>query len=391
MIDYQKGVEIVVSSAGDPVAEQVSLAEASGRVLAMDVVQDVDMPPFHKSAMDGYACKRAEIGQALEIVETIYAGKKPEKQLSENQCYKIMTGAVVPDGADCVFKQEDAILQEDGKVTCTNPGTGNNINYRGEDIKAGETVMRRSTLIRARHLPVLAGAGVMRPFVYKRPDVRVMATGTELVEPDVIPLPHQIRNSNASQILGQLRELNLSADYGGILPDKENVLKERIGEAFVKNQLVLLTGGVSVGEYDLIPAVLADLGFDILITATAIKPGKPMVFARKGDRYCFGLSGNPVSSFIQFELYVKPFLFAMMGHNFQPPLLKLPLGKEISRKQADRLNFLPARLTDAMEVVPVEFHGSAHIHALSAATHLMEIPAGILQLKKGDFIHVRPL
>lgn len=391
MIDYHIAQEIIISTACTLPEEQVALPESTGRILSRDIMQDTDMPPFNKSMMDGYACKRSELGRELEIMDTLYAGKESDIQLDYNQCVRIMTGAVVPVGADCVFKQEDALITAEGKVVCTHPEAGNNINYRGEDLKAGDRVIARSAMIQTRHLPVLAGAGVTHPFVYKKPDVMVFATGTELVEPSAMPLPHQIRNSNTSQLLGQLKELSIVAEYGGILPDQENILMASMSEAFERFQVVLLTGGVSVGDYDLIPAVLADLGFEILITSTAIKPGKPMVFGRKNNRYCFGLSGNPVSSFVQFELYVKPFLYAMMGHEFKPSIIKVPLGSEISRRQADRVNFIPARLNAAFEAVPVAFHGSAHIHALMEATHLMEFPAGVFKLNKGDRIHVRPL
>jgi molybdopterin molybdotransferase len=165
--------------------------------------------------------------------------------------------------------------------------------------------------------------------------------------------------------------MNIPASYGGILPDSKDILTGKLAEAFGKYQVVLLTGGVSVGDYDLVPEVLEELDFKILVESTAIKPGKPMVFARKGNRYCFGLSGNPVSSLVQFELYVKPFLYAIMGYNYQPLVFKLPLGKNINLGKTDRQNFVPANITAEMEVVPVEFHGSAHIHALGEASYLL--------------------
>jgi len=155
--------------------------------------------------------------------------------------------------------------------------------------------------------------------------------------------------------------------------------------------VVILTGGVSVGDFDLIPGLLSKLHFDILVTTTAIKPGKPMVFARKGEKYCFGLSGNPVSSFVQFELYAKPFFYALMGHHFQPEKFKLPLGITLNRRKSDRLNFVPVNVTAETEVVPVEFHGSAHINALSLATHFMEVPKGVGKIEKGERVNVRPL
>lgn len=391
MLEYKTALDLIRSTAQVLPAENVDLHQSLRRVLAEDVFNDMDMPPFNKSAMDGFACRRTELRNELEIIETIYAGKQTEKELGKNQCYKIMTGAVVPEGADVVFKKEDAQMIAENKVVCRNEKTANNICYRGEDIKTGDRILEKSTLVSSRHLPVLAGAGVVRPLVTKRPRVTVFATGTELVEPDVKPMPFQIRNSNSSQLLAQLAEINAPAEYGGIIKDEEAVLEESLTAAFEKNDVVILTGGVSVGDFDLIPDLLSKLNFDILVTTTAIKPGKPMVFARKGEKYCFGLSGNPVSSFVQFELYAKPFLYALMGFNFQPGILKLSLGKEMKWRKQDRLNFIPVNITGEMEVVPVEFHGSAHINAFSLATHLMEVPKGVEKMGKGELVNVRPL
>jgi len=391
MLEYKKALEIILSSATQMPVEKVELRDSLKRILATDVVHDMDMPPFNKSAMDGYACRQSDLSNELEVIETIFAGKLPEKNIGENQCYKIMTGAVVPPGADFVFKKEDAEVTESGKVICSRPSSPNNICYRGEDIQKGQIVLNKSTLLTSRHLPVLAGAGVGHPSVYSRPAITVFATGTELVEPDEQPKSFQICNSNSSQLLAQISEMGIEANYGGILKDEENILAEKISVALKSSDVVILTGGVSVGEYDFMPDVLQNLGFEILVSATAIKPGKPMVFARKGDKYCFALSGNPVSSFVQFELYAKPFLYTMMGHGFEQKTLTFPMGKEFNRKKADRINFAPANINEEMEVVPVDFHGSAHINALSGASYLLEVPKNVKTIKKGDLVNVRPI
>ena len=391
MLKYSEALEIILSNATLMPVEKVELKESLKRVLATDVVHDMDMPPFDKSSMDGFACRKADMGNELEIIETIHAGKNPEKKITENQCCKIMTGAVVPPGADFVFKKEDAFINRAGKVVCKNLRSENYICFRGEDILKGEIVLEKSTLITSRHLPLLAGAGVTRPNVYARPGIAVFATGTELVEPSEKPFPYQIRNSNSSQLLAQIAELGIDAAYSGIIKDEEKILSEKIDEAFDSNQLAILTGGVSVGEFDLIPDVLQNMGFEILVSSTAIKPGKPMVFARKGDKYCFGLSGNPVSSFVQFEMYVKPFLYALMGHSFVQKILTFPLGEDFYRQNAERVNLVPANLNAEMEVIPVEFHSSAHINALSKASYLLEVPKGVTEIKKGEKVNVRPL
>jgi len=391
MLEYKKALELIVSTAKVLPVEKVELRNSLKKVLATDVIHDMDMPPFNKSAMDGYACRQLDLGNELEVIETIFAGKLPEKKIGKNQCYKIMTGAVVPPEADFVFKKEIAEITENGKVICQQPSSPNNICYRGEDIQKGQIVLNKSTLITSRHLPVLAGAGVSEPSVYSQPVITVFATGTELVEPAEQPKSFQIRNSNSSQLLAQISELGIVANYGGIIKDEETVLSKKVSTALDSNDIIFLTGGVSVGEYDFMPDVLRNLGFEILVSATAIKPGKPMVFARKGEQFCFALSGNPVSSFVQFELYAKPFLYAMMGHDFEQKILTFPLGKEFNRKKADRINFVPANVNEKMEVIPVEFHGSAHINALGGASYLLEVPKGIKTIQKGDLVNVRPI
>jgi molybdopterin molybdotransferase len=391
MLEYKDALELIISTAKILPVEKVELRDSLKRVLATDVIHDMDMPPFNKSAMDGYACRQADLSNELEVIETIFAGKLSEKKIVKNQCYKIMTGAVVPPEADFVFKKEIAEVTDSGKVICQKPSSPNNICYRGEDIQKGQIVLNKSTLLTPRHLPVLAGAGVSRPNVYSQPKITVFATGTELVEPAEQPKSFQIRNSNSSQLLAQILELGIIANYGGIIKDEEAVLTEKVSTVLDSSDIVFLTGGVSVGEYDFMPAVIQNLGFEILVSATAIKPGKPMVFARKGDKYCFALSGNPVSSFVQFELYAKPFLYAMMGQNFEQKILTFPLGKEFIRKKADRINFVPANVNEKMEAIPVEFHGSAHINALSGASYLMEVPKDVKTIEKGEKVNVRPI
>ena len=391
MFEYKDALKLITSSVETLSAERVAVNHALKRVLAGNIISDLNLPPFNKSAMDGYACRKTDLKNELEVIETIYAGKAPEKNIGVNQCYKIMTGAMVPDPADFVFKKEDAVQTGDNKVKCTRESSTNNICSIGEDARVGDLLLEAGTLIRSAHLPVLAGAGITNPLVCQMPQVAVFATGTELVEPGTFPLPHQIRNTNSLQLAGQLSEMGIKASYGGIIPDEEEILEATLRQAMDSNDVVLLTGGVSVGDYDLVPGILERLGFEILITATAIKPGKPMVFARKGNRFCFGLSGNPVSSFVQFELYVKPFLYKMTGHEFQPLILRLPYGSEYNRSFAGRINFIPVNITPGMEVVPVGFHGSAHIHALSFAGYLMEVPVGVKTIRKGESVNVRQI
>jgi molybdopterin molybdotransferase len=231
----------------------------------------------------------------------------------------------------------------------------------------------------------------MHPLVYHQPVVALYSTGSELVEPDQQPLPHQIRNSNGYQLAAQLDAISIPGQYMGIISDHIAETEQKLRKAFETSDLVILTGGVSAGDSDFIPEVLKQLDFEILITRSAIQPGKPILFARRENNYCFGLAGNPVSSFIQFELYVKPFIYASMGYHYSGSTQKATLGRVIRRKKADRLKFIPGILNSDQMVSPVEFHGSAHIDALSRANCLIDMPVGVVVLNQGEHVDVRPL
>lgn len=389
MEQYKEALQKILSHAKTLPIENVDMNNALNRVLAQNICIDRDMPPFNKSAMDGYACRQSDLNNKLKLIETIFAGKNPEHAIRENECAKIMTGAVIPEGADCVFMIEDAQLVGENHVICTNQYTKSNISLCGEDAQRGDLLLPASTKLEARHMPLLAMAGKSTVKVIKRPNVAIIASGTELVEPHKTPKHFQIRNSNSSQLLAQLQQASITANYKGIIKDDGDLLEIQITKALSENDVLILTGGVSVGEYDLIPGILKKLGYQLIISKTAIQPGKPMIFAKKGNAYCFGLSGNPVSSFIQFELYTRPFLYALMGHHYITTELTLPISTGFSRRKDARLLFAPAIINKNTEVEPVEFHGSAHINGLSMAKVLFEMPIGTKKLNKGDLVNVR--
>ncbi len=388
MVEFNDALEIILSNSIKLKQEKVELKDALGRILAEDTFYDIAMPPFNKSAMDGFACRMHDIANQLEIVEVISAGKKPEKVIGENQCAKIMTGAVVPEGADTVVMVEYS-KEDNGKVTFTTTKTKSNICYIAEDVKVGDLALQKHTILTARHIPVLAGAGISEPAVVRQPRVSVFASGSELVEPDEKPKSFQIRNSNSSQMMAQLEEIEVKGKYGGIISDDFDEIKNKIAYAFEKSDVVILSGGVSEGDFDFIPSVIKELGFEILVTRIAVQPGKPIIFARNGNKYCFGLAGNPASSFVQFELYLKPFLYKMMGYDLKPKITKATLTEDYFRRKNDRLKFIPTYLNDDLTLTQIEYHGSAHINALVNANCLMMVPIGVSEIKKGEKVDVR--
>ena len=379
--------EIITSGVKTLGTEKRTSLDSIKHVLAEKVYADISSPPFDKSAMDGYACKIKDIDKKLELIEEIPAGKLPQNKIKTGQCAKIMTGAVIPEGADTVFMKEDAEVLGEKYIKCTNPNSKRNICYKGEDVKVGDKLFNKGELIRSHHMPTLALAGYHQVKVYKMPKVGVITTGSEIVEPHNIPQNSQIRNTNAYQILALLYELGISGDYVGIAKDKEIDIRLKIETSLNKNTITLVTGGVSVGDYDLVPDIVEKLGLEIKLRGSAIQPGKPMVYATNGKQYFFGLSGNPVSSFLQFQFYVRGLILALQSAKYELPSLVLKFSQNFTRKRGDRLMFKPGLYIDD-NVVPVDFHGSAHISAMAKANCIIEIPQNVTTIKQGQPVKI---
>lgn len=389
MITFDEALARVLTKTPELPTERVYLENAMGRILAEDVRADVDMPPFDKSAMDGYACRRADLGTAqLRIIEEIAAGASPTHAVRPGTCARILTGAPLPEGADCVVMQEQT-LREGDCVRMTSTKTADNICRKGEDVRAGDTILRAGMRIDAALVAVLAAVGLTEPLVSRRPRVTVLATGNELVEPSVVPAAAQIRNSNGPQLFAQALSTGALLTYGGILPDDEAALLQAIGAATEQADVLLLSGGVSTGDFDLVPTVLERLGYAFEFDSVAMQPGRPTVYARKGSVACFGLPGNPVSTFLVFELLVRPYLYKLMGHEFVPCTFQARLSRALHRKNAERQSTVPVRMTALDEVEPVDYHGSAHILALCHADGLVTLPIGVAGFEKGDIVRVR--
>jgi molybdopterin molybdotransferase len=388
MISFEEAYKTVMDSAFSTGNELVPFTESHGRILAQDVISDMDMPPFDKSAMDGFACRKDDLDSELEIIETIPAGKRPLKTVGKGECSRIMTGAPVPEGADCVIMVEDSVITPSGKMRFTGKYLKPNISTRGEDIKNGEIVLRSGKQITPQDIAVLASVGCTSLSVSKFPVVGVVSSGDELVEPHFSPDVSQIRNSNAYQILAQLQRTGSKGIYYGIARDDEEVTFKIIEKTLAECDIVLITGGVSMGDFDFIPSVLVRAGVNILFSRVNIQPGKPTTFGISDRSLVFGLPGNPVSSFIQFEMLVRPLILTMMGHTQRPVRLKLPMKEEYMRKSSDRMGLIPVIITDESSVLPVEYHGSAHINSFSCADGIISIPAGKSLINKGELVSV---
>jgi len=385
MISFYEALKIVLGSAELIETESIPLIGSSDRVLAADVYSDLDMPPFNKSAMDGFALKSEDLKDIKEfrIIETIPAGVYPEKTVGKGECSRIMTGAVVPQGADRVIMVEYT-HEEDGIISITKDTQSLNIYYRGEDVRAGDRLISRGTIIDPSKIALLASVGSDPVEVFRKPVAGVIATGSELVEPSEKPAGAMIRNSNGYQLCCQAEDSGFKARYLGIAADTPEAIGEIIDNESGRVDLFIFSGGVSMGEYDFVPKVLKEKGFDLFFEKVAVKPGRPMVFGKRDDTWVFGLPGNPVSTFILFELFVKPFCFRLMDSEYIHREIKVTLTETIKRKKTGRRSHLPVRFIAPGRIGMVEYHGSAHIKAVAEADGFIAVEPGVSGIEAGE-------
>jgi molybdopterin molybdotransferase len=400
MIPVEKALAIVLERTPRLPAEEVSLADALGRVLAEDAAADSDLPPFPRSAVDGYAVRAREARESparLAVVGTVPAGAAPAFALREGEAAQIMTGAPLPEGADAVQMVEKTREAAPGEVEILEPvEPGANVAPRGSEVRAGEPVLKRGAWIDPAALAVLATVGKSRVLVGRRPAVAVAATGDELVDPAERPGPGQIRNSNGFSLAAQAQLAGARVTALGVARDDAEALRSVIERGFASDVL-LLSGGVSMGRYDLVEDALARLGVEILVDAVALKPGKPLVFGvGPGGQLTFGLPGNPVSTLVTFELFVKPALLSMQGSErpTRPELSATLSGPLASR--GPRRAYLPGWISPAgpagaLVARPIPTRGSADIVAFSKANALLVLPEELDLLPAGEAVRVVPL
>ena len=391
MLKLEEALKIINSiPISKPKTERVGLEKALNRVLVEAIYSDTDFPSFRKSAMDGYAIREEDIQQKLKVIEFIPAGTQPTKEVTVSNCSRIMTGAMVPDGADMVVMQEDVTILEDDWILINNKDSKRNILNKGEDLKSGSLLLKRNIRINPAHIGLLASVGVVNPVVAKKPVISIISTGSELVPPDQKPLPPKIRNSNTSQLVALANQTGAESINAGQVEDDLEAIFQIVKGGIEESDIVIITGGASVGELDFSGEVLKKLGARIHFERLAIQPGKPVLFASLGNTFIFGLSGNPVSSIVQFLLLVKTLIGKLMGQSGKQKLVKLPISADFKRGRSERMLLFPVRITDEMQAEPLNYHGSAHLHAYQNADGLAAFPIGLNKLKKGTLVDVRP-
>ncbi|OHB88131.1 MAG: hypothetical protein A3D13_01785 [Planctomycetes bacterium RIFCSPHIGHO2_02_FULL_40_12] len=394
MISVDEALRIVLNKGKKLLPRKVKLENAAGLCLAESIKSDLNMPPFNRAAMDGYAVIAKDIKPPVDIdvIESIRAGYNPKKKVSSGQASKIMTGAVVPKGADAVVKVEETkSLDNDKRVRILKRiGKGVNIARKGEDVRVGKTVLSKGTRIRAQEVGILAAVGANHVKVHSTPSIGIISTGDELVDITRKPKPWQIRNSNSHLLAAQARQIITDIEILGKVNDNKSEIRKLIQKG-LKKDILILSGGVSMGEYDLVGGVLRDLGVKIFFEKVALRPGKPTVFGMKGDKLIFALPGNPVSTFVTFELFVKPCIKKMMGFtSYGHPILQAELEKDIKIKKKRR-EYRPALLRQEdfrWKVSLVDWHGSGDLFSITRANCLLIIRESVEKLNAGDTVEV---
>jgi len=383
MLPVEEALQIVLRHCRPLAAEPMPLTRAAlGRVLAEDVASDIDMPPFDKALMDGYAVRASELSGekvSLPVAAEVMAGQTAPP-LPSSTAIRIMTGAPIPAGADVVVRVEQTSLLADGRVQITPPypKAGQFILERAREMKRGDVVLRAGAVLRPQEIGLLASVGRSAVRTIPAPTISILATGNELVEVDQTPGPSQLRNSNGPMLMAQAARAGALPGYLGIAPDRLDVLRSAIAEG-LKSHILALSGGVSMGKLDLVPGVLQELGVRPHFQQIAMKPGKPLFFGTRGDTLVFGLPGNPVSSFCCFELFVGPAIRSLSGRADPGPNWQQARLRNEFRYRTDRPTYHPAKMdnTGGMnQVQPVEWFGSPDLRAVARANALLLLPSG---------------
>jgi molybdopterin molybdotransferase len=389
LIDAEAAAALVLEHTPVLGIERVVLANCIGRVLAEDLVSQAPLPAFPSSAVDGYAVRAADAGKPLRVAGESAAGRPFDGRLATGSAVRILTGGVVPDGADCVVMVEDVEEKGDVVIVPASLHAGANFHAPGADLRSGEKVLARGDQLGPAELGLAAALGFPRLPIFRQPRVALMSTGDELVEVGEQPGRGQIVDSNRWALLAALREAGADVKGLGIGPDEPDALRKLVLDAVREVDVLVTSGGVSVGTHDLIKPLLESLG-DVHVGRVKLKPGKPFTFATLPDqKLAFGLPGFPVSSLVTFEVFVRPALRKMQGHaQLQRPTLPVRLGYD-ARAAADRTEYQRVTLRrEGGELVASSTgsQSSSRLMSLAGAHALVRIPAGDHGIGKGTMV-----
>ncbi len=419
MITVKQAQRLIAQNIPALLKERVPLAESLGCILAEGIRVPFDLPLFDNSAMDGYALRAGDTQKAaagcpvyLEIKRIIKAGDNPKRPLKRNECYRIMTGALIPNGADTILPKEEAGLplqpkadqpqaeaekmESGGRFLGINHpiGKGKHIRYQGEEIKKGEKVLNKGNVINPGTVGFLSSLGKNKVLVFRKPKVSLIATGSELVASGKKLARGKIYDSNSPMITCALRQMEIEPASVRQTADKPTLLKKEVSQALRRSDVLVLMGGVSVGDYDYVKEILGEFGVRNIFWKVSQKPGKPVYFGKKGKKLIFGLPGNPASVFVCFYEYVFPALRAMMGFkDFYLPMETFPLGEAVRADEKKSL-FLKGKVSSNHKgkiVFPLKHQGSHMISSLCQADCLLVVAPGGTVIRKGKKIKIHLL
>ena len=371
-----------------PPAEEAPLREVAGRVLAEDVAADRDSPALARSVRDGYAVRSIDLPGQLEIIGEVRAGERFPGVVGAGQAVEIMTGAPIPTGADAVVMVEHTRREGGRAIVDRSAERHQFINPKGCEAAAHEIVLHAGKRLDYTDIAMLAAFGRARVKIYSRPRVAIIATGDEIVEVHELPEEFQIRNSNAYSLAAQVERAGGIPDVLPVARDTVEHTREMVGRGLDAG-LLLLSGGVSAGKYDVVEEVFAEFGAQFYFDRVLIQPGQPLVFGRATGKFFFGLPGNPSSTIVTFELFARAALELLAGQEETP--LHLPLAR-LTRDFHHRIGltrFLPARLSvDGAEVTPIDWHGSGDIPALTRANAWLVADSDRAEYARGELIRI---
>ncbi len=398
MIEPKEAQRLILANANLLSRVQVDLIESLGLTLAEEIISNEDIPPFDNSAMDGYAVKSSDVASAskenpvkLRVQSGLAAGQAAQDGIESASAIRIMTGAPIPNGADAVIKQEDTDLGASEVLIFSSAKAGENIRRAGEDIATGEKVLGAGHPLRAAEIGILASLGRSKVKVFARPKVAILCTGDEIVPIDEPLKAGKIRNSNAYSLSAQV--VAAGADLRGFSTVKDDLeaTKAAISEGLSRADVLIITGGVSVGEYDFVKEAMESLGAQAIFWKVAQRPGMPLAFWLMGEKLVFGLPGNPVSTMVCFEEYVRPALLKMMGReSLFRPKVKAILEEDF-KKRLNRHFFVRVivKEEDGRYLArPTGPQGSGILKSMTLANGLATIPADVNLVKAGQEVIV---
>ncbi|MBI3650612.1 MAG: molybdopterin molybdotransferase MoeA [Acidobacteria bacterium] len=394
MISVDQALHIIGAGVTALGSEKIALEQAHGRVLAQDIIADMDLPPFDRARMDGYALRAEDALIApvtLQVIGEIAAGAAFDGIIQTGEAIKIFTGAPLPKGANAVQKVE--VTASDGALVIIKEPVkpGQFITPRASEIAAGNIVARAGRPIAAAEMAVLASFGYAQVEVFHRPKVAVLSTGSELVAVAEKPAAAQIRNSNSYSLAAYAERAGAAVENLGTVIDTPTATREALLRAFANSDVVITSGGVSMGDYDLVKAALLDIGAEIFFDKVSIRPGKPTVFARRGQTWFFGLPGNPVSTSVTFNVFARTALRRLQG-DAEPllPTVQAELANSIN-DSSSRRSYLPARLSiqDGRAVVEsLKWVGSSDLVAFMNANALIIVREEAHEIAAGSLVDV---